>query len=92
MNSITMANLRAVVARINRTAGTPEAEYTKGEDGICRANVGNYHLDGAYGGYKLCQMVNDGGGVRDVTSGYVSKRELYNLMQAFLSGIESARS
>ena len=48
--------------------------------------AGAYCLSGAYGGYKLEQYAK-GGGIRSITSGYVPKRELYALMQAYLAGM-----
>ena len=65
-----------------------EEPYTK-TDGKYKANIGNYHLDGAYGGYKLAQMVNEGGGIRDILRcGYTTKKDLYQLMNAYLNGVE----
>lgn len=58
--------------------------------GIYKANIGNYHLSGAYGGYSLYRMDNDGGGVQDVlVCGYISKRDLYYRMQAFIRGLST---
>ena len=49
-----------------------------------------YFLSGAYGGWELCQQTA-GGGVRNVLSmGHRPKRELYNLIWAFIKGIQSA--
>lgn len=88
MNRITISNLEGLVRRINIAAGTPQAPYTK-EGGSFRVNVGNYHLDSAYGGWKLAQTVNEHGGERNITEGYVSKRELWGQLQAFLRGLEA---
>ncbi len=86
---ITVQNLEAVVARINRIAGTPQEAYSL-VDGKYVANIGNYHLSGAYGGYQLHQMMNDGGGIHDVLRcGYTSKRELYYRLHAFVAGLET---
>jgi hypothetical protein len=86
---ITIANLEAVVLRINKLLGKPETPWTKNANGVYVSNVGNYHLDGAYGGYALSEMVNTAGGVRDVFGGHMSKRELYYRMHAFIDGIEA---
>ena len=86
MERISVNNLQAVVDRINKVTGNNPASYTKTETGFT-GNIGNYHLSGAYGGYALHQMVNDGGGVRDIFGGFRPKRELYDLMQAYLKGI-----
>jgi hypothetical protein len=53
-----------------------------------RANVGNYHLSMAYGGYALHRMVNESGGAADVFNrGHISARELSNLLHGFIAGI-----
>ena len=91
-NQITIKNLESVVLRINKLTGSPESSYTKNANGKFTANIGNYHLDGAYGGYALHRMQSIGGGVQDVFRiGHVSKRELYNAMFAFISGIEATQ-
>ena len=89
---ITKAHLESLADRINRMTGSPEASYsTHTVGGHYCANVGNYHLDGAYGGWKLSRMSNESGGVSDITHGFVTKRELYGLMQAFIRGIEAGK-
>lgn len=95
MKRVTEKDLQAVVDRINRMMHTPLTPYVKrdcanGKGGVhLVAQIGNYHLDHAYGGVQLVQMVNDGGGVRDVLySGHVPKRELQTAMFAFIRGIE----
>ena len=88
MERITKQQLQRTVDRINKIAGQPEDPWTRGEDGKLRANIGNYHLDWAYGGVKLYQMETEGGGCSDILyTGYVSKRELYGQLHAFISGL-----
>jgi hypothetical protein len=93
----TMRDLEGLVDRLNRTTGAEsepyrdatEAEKAAGFGGV--GNVGTYHLMGAYGGHKLVQITSHGGGVRDVLgTGYVSKRELYRAVSAYLDGIDAA--
>jgi hypothetical protein len=83
MDRITEKNLRYLVDQINTATGNPMQPY--GDSG---ANIGNYHLSFAYGRVSLEQMHNAGGGVRQVL-GSGTKRELYNEMRAFLSGLET---
>lgn len=90
MNTITKHDLEAVVERINRATNSPLDSYTKTDTGHYKANPGNYHLNWAYGGVCLARMSNEGGGIQSVLPGFVSKRELYGKMQAFLRGIETA--
>lgn len=85
MNTITKRFLQAQVDRLNRITGSPLLPYENG-----KANIGCYHLSGAYGGHALHRMENDGGGVSDVfRSGHIPKRELSDRISAFINGIES---
>ena len=90
MNRIKMEELEAVVSLINTICNTPQTPWSRVDDRNI-ANIGNYHLDGAYGGYALHKMVNQGGGgITDIFHGHYSKRELYDRMQAFISGLLEA--
>lgn len=90
MERITKKNLEAVVERLNRITNNPTEPWTRDEAGKLTANLGNYHLSGAYGGYALHQMLTDGGGIRDLFGGHMPKRELYDRMHAYISGISDA--
>ncbi len=91
MSRITENDLQAVCDRINRTLGTPLTPYSKVVGGTPRPNGNAYHLSYAYGGASLHQMMPTGTGVRDVLGvGHVPKRELYEMMHAFLRGIDAA--
>lgn len=88
---ITIANLEAVVARINRLTGSPETPWRR-EGDRNRANIGNYHLSQCYGGFCLHRMSNESGGVTTpLGMGHVPKRELYEQLHAFARGIEAAQ-
>lgn len=88
MARITDKDLQGVVDRINRVTKSPTVSYMQ-VDGKLVAQVGNFHLDYAYGGVSLRRMVTDVGGCDNVLSiGYVTKGELYRLMHAFIRGIE----
>ena len=87
MDRITQKDLEAVVARINAVTNSPMTQYAKIDDKYV-GQIGNYHLSYAYGGVSLHRMVNEGGGISDVfRSGHMPKRELYERMHAFISGI-----
>lgn len=91
MTRINNLDLEKLVGRINRATGQPETPYQRVK-GKLVANIGNYHIDRAYGGVKLVQMVNEGGGIRVISNGgYGTKRELYNEMQTFCRAIEIAQ-
>ena len=85
---ITSKDLEILCKRINEITGNKLEPYTRDENRN-KANIGTYYIDMAYGGNKLVQISNDGGGVNEITYGYVSKRELYNSMQAYKSGLET---
>jgi hypothetical protein len=86
MQRVTRKHLEGIVARINAMTDSPAEPYRKEGDRYV-ANLGNYHLSGAYGGWALHQMASDGGGTRDVLhSGHVSARELQGLMFAYIAG------
>lgn len=87
---ITIKDLRAVCDRLNRLTGSPmeyAKPYVKGVP-FC-SNIGNYHISQAYGGYCLNRVSNEGGGVSSpLLHGHVPARELYNLMHAYIKGLE----
>lgn len=88
MRQITKKDLEAVVNRINLITKSPTESYAKLKNGTYKANIGNYHLDGAYGGWCLHRMQNLGGGISTpIGSGYYTKRELYEKMQAYICGL-----
>jgi hypothetical protein len=59
------------------------------EDGRWASTPGTYVLDWCYGGVRLAQIANEGGGERDIT-GRGTKRETYHRMHSFLRGLEAA--
>jgi len=95
MNRITEKQLEVVVDRINQVTGNPAKSWVQVTESSGRvrnvAQIGNYHLDWAYGGVMLCQMMNAGGGIVTIT-GRGTKRECYDQMQAFLRGIEATKA
>lgn len=91
-NRITQADLERLVVAINMGTGNPCEPYKKDASGKHVAQAGNYHLSYAYGGVALEQMCK-GGGVRRISStGYGTKRELYQWMQAFIGGLTTDRA
>jgi hypothetical protein len=90
-NTITLKNLQSVVDRINKATGSPVEQYTK-VNGKLLANIGNYHLSGAYGGYALHRMDNLSGGITDISnSGHMTKRVLYDMLHMYLAGYEAGK-
>jgi hypothetical protein len=87
---ITIKHLDAKADTINRMTNSP-VESSRTVDGKWTANVGNYHISRAYGGYCLHRMCNESGGARDVFScGHVPARELAGLMSAYTTGLYDA--
>ena len=86
-------NLERQIAHINKILNRPETPWRRDEQGKLHANVGNFHLDSAYGGYRVEEMRGEKGGVRNVLGiGYVSKRELWSMLDAFMLGIEYGKN
>ncbi len=90
MDRIRQQTLELLCARINRVTGSPEQPYVRDAQGKLIAQIGNYHLDYAYGGVNLVRMHSEGGGITTPLScGCIAKRDLYNRMHAFLAGLEA---
>ena len=88
MERITKQMLQRQVDLINNALGTPLLPWSK-----TGANIGNYHISGAYGGVNLCRMDNESGGVENVFGhGHIPKRDLYCELCAFLAGIDAAKA
>lgn len=88
MRRITMKDLESTVYRINHLTGMPCQPYIDG-----KPQAGCFHLSGAYGGWQLHRMSMTPGctGVSTpLYTGYCSKRELYDAMHSFISGLEFA--
>jgi hypothetical protein len=87
---ITRAHLEAKARTLNGMTKSPVEPY-RTVDGKAVANVGNYHISGAYKGYCLHRMTTEGGGVSDVfNTGHISARELAGLMSAYMVGLYDA--
>ena len=92
-NRVTEKDLQAIVDRLNRMMNSPMAPYVKDASGKYTAQIGNYHLDYAYGGVSLRRMVNSSGGESDVLGiGHATKRELQGAMFAYIQGMDDAQA
>lgn len=84
-NRISIKDLRILADCINEATGSPVKPYVDG-----KAQVDNYHISEAYGGVCLHRMHSTGGAVTTPLCSYHEpKRDLYNRMVAFLSGLQS---
>ena len=87
-NRITKSNLNGAIELLNRVTNSPAEAYVKVGDKYT-AQLGNFHLSCAYGGYSLHRMVSESGGVSDIFSrGHMPARELYELIHAYRRGFE----
>jgi len=87
MDRITNKQLEYLIGRINMLTNSP-LNYSTRDNGQFKANIGHYHIYSAYGATGLHQTMNEGGGVREII-GLSTKRELYNRMQSFISGLQA---
>lgn len=86
---ITEKDLCNLCRILNEETGNP-VEYFNKETSTC--NPGNFHIDYAYGGCRLAQTCNSGGGERNITHGYMPKRTTYDAIQQFRCGINFAKN
>lgn len=85
MKRISIKDLESLCTTLNTKTNNPQATYVSVRK-MTKACIGNYHIDEAYSGYDLDQIVSEGGGTRNIFGGYRTKRELYNMIQAFIAG------
>ena len=88
---ITNKDLERLIDRLNEVTGSPKQPYIYDETKKRSiAQVGNFHLSGAYGGVCCHRIRNEGGGVtipHGLPSYHVTKKELYNALHSFLGGL-----
>ena len=84
---ITEKDLTILVARLNELTGSPLTYMDENR----KTNIGHFCLDYAYSGVQLQRVTNYSGGVSTFfNTGYTTKRELYNLIHAFIDGYKMA--
>lgn len=77
MQRITKSHVEAKIKIVNSMLGLEEVTYS---------TIGSVQLDGAYGGYAVHRVVNEFGGISDLTGGHYTLRET----EHFLSGMIAA--
>lgn len=98
MTRITIKDLERACDRLNELTGmaTDPWHVVFDNNGVrigMEANIGNYHISQAYGGYCLVRMNNAHGGVTmPLCSGHIKARELDNKLRALIVGIELGRT
>lgn len=86
-NRVTRKDLEQLAKIINTAKGYP-LEHFKLVRGQFRAPVGKIEIVGAYGGYQAHQFTTNSGGVRQLTHGYVSARELAVFLRGMLEAFD----
>ena len=90
---IFISDIKRKLAYLNDLTGNPVEPWKENGEPGNRANVGNYHLSQAYGGYGINQMSNGAGGCTDpIFCGHRSKRECYSLLCAYVQGVENEQA
>jgi len=93
MDRITNKQLEILADRMNEVTGSPKEAWTRAKDGTLKANIGNFHISRAYGGACVHRMMSEGGGVTTpISYGHIPRRDLFELMHAWLRGFEEAKS
>jgi hypothetical protein len=91
---ITRPFVERQLENLNRLAKMPLTPYHTNEQGAIIPQAGNYHLDNAYGKYKLCRMSSTVGstGTSDIGNmGYVTLPVLSNYIRMFQEGYIAAK-
>ncbi len=88
----TISNLEWKIRVLNEHTNNPIEPYTKDKKSKeLKANIGNYHLYRAYGGFALHQICNEGGGTNNIFS-LTTKKELYDLICSMIEGVRIGRN
>jgi hypothetical protein len=89
MDRIGIKDLEAKVDYLNRLTDSPLEPYTRDGDRF-RSNPDHYQIGQAYGGVELQRIFNEGGAVSTpLNTGHIPKRQLAEILSAFINGIES---
>ena len=76
---------------LNTTAGlSHEVAASAPHDGQAWI-LGSYYVMGAYGGWQLVQVMNNAGGVRGISQGYATAREILAVIHTYRGGMAAGR-
>lgn len=91
MQRITKKQLQARIETINSILNRPVTPYSQVE-GKLTANIGNFSISQAYGGFGVHLMTNESGGVSTpIWNGHISARDAYERISAFISGLQFSK-
>ena len=91
MTKITRAQLEKIVGEINLVLGTNPEPYTQQPDGSISPNPGTVYIAGGFSGVRLERISNGGGSSDFLSSGFETKRRVWELAQAWLQGYRAAK-
>ncbi len=77
----TLKHIECKINTLNEITNNPKERFEKG----------HFYCDQAYGGHKLVQIVNDGGGVQEITYGYTTKKELIEKISMLIKGVQMGK-
>jgi hypothetical protein len=87
---ITKSSLENVAKWINMETGNPLEHYSI-VNGKTKANIGHFYISYQYGGAALMRICNESGGISmPLMNGHLKMRECFDMIHAFLKGIEYA--
>jgi hypothetical protein len=80
MERVTRAQLTRRLGIATLTLNRPAFKWTRNEEtGQNECTVGALYIEHSYGGYKLCETVNNAGGERDLSQRLTAREMLYFL-------------
>ena len=89
---VTMKMLENKVNQLNKLTNSPTEYFKTTDPSDNTVNIRHFCLSNAYGGWELQRTCNSGGGVSDCFhSGHIPKKQLYDLICAFIDGIYLAK-
>ena len=80
--------LENLVKHLNKLTNSPEKYGQRIESGEFIINIGHYHIQTHINGLSLLCTISTSGNVTDVFGLVCTKRELFNLIHAYIKGIE----
>ena len=86
---ITIKQLERAVEALNRLTGNPVDAWRNEKNLPFVAQIGNFHLDRAYGGVAVVQHTSEGGSARTVIERGTT-REVYEKVHAYRNGYSAA--
>lgn len=87
----TRRDIDEALMALNITAGLSHEIATSAPHNGQAWIIGSYYVIGAYGGWQLVQVMGDTGGVRSISQGYATAREILEVIMAYRGGMAAGR-